>query len=309
MRQVAWGAFLLVGSFLTSPEGAHGQSTLETIWGDFKTAPGDVWYVWSAPARVDSDGVAPLVLFTGATLLVAANDATLQQWFREHPNSFVLQALEPFRQRNGLLSELGRNHKVMRGAAAGYVVGLVTGWDWLREASLGCAVGNTANALPRGLTYRLIARARPSGETDPYQFDFPGGDWAQHSFFGGHAANAFTCASFFAHRWDLGYAEPVVWILATGVSLGRTADEAHWMSDTVVGVGFGWAIGRMIARRYEERERERNRGGDTQLNATSAVLAVGAAAAAHRLRLDGLQVTPVETEQGTALLLSARLRF
>lgn len=79
------------------------------------------------------------------------------------------------------------------------------------------------------------------------------------------------------------------------------------MSDTVVGMGFGWAVGRMIARRYQARERER--GADTHLNATSAVVAVGAAAAAHRLRLDGFQVTPVEMEQGTALLLSARLRF
>ena len=257
MRRRVYGVFLLLG-LMASATGASAQSALETIWSDLKTAPGDVWYVWSGPARIGSDELAPLLVFTGATALVAANDAGIQRLFREHPNSVPLEALEPFRQRNGLLSELGRNHKVMRGAAAGYVVGLVTGWDWLREASFGCAVGNTSNALPRSAVYALVARTRPSGETDPYQFDFPGGgDWAEHSFFGGHAANAFTCASFFTHRWDLGYAAPVVWVLATGVAVGRTADEAHWASDTLVGMGFGWVIGRMLAERYQERDRAR----------------------------------------------------
>lgn len=238
-------------------------------------------------------------------MLVAANDAAIQEWVSDHPEVVAIEVLEPFRARHGLLSELGRNHKIMRGAAAGYVVGLVTGWDWLREASFGCAIGNTANGLARGAVYRIIARTRPSSTDDPYRFDVPGGDWEDHSFFGGHGANAFTCASFFANRWDLGYAEPVVWALATGVALGRMPDQAHWASDTLVGVGFGLVVGRMIATRYRHR--------DAQAAAEPARDA-GAAADEHdpdsrvepRLNLDLL---PLGTPDGLALMVSASVRF
>ena len=306
MRRMAYRALLLVGC-IASAEAAEAQSGFETIWSDLKTAPGDLWYVWSSPARVGSDDLGALALFTGGTLLVAVNDAAIQQAFRDHPNSVALHVLEPFRQRNGLLSELGRNHKIMRGAAAGYLIGLATGWDWLREASFGCALGNTANALPRSLTYELVSRTRPSGETDPYQFSVPGGDWSEHSFFGGHAANAFTCASFFTHRWDLGYAEPVVWVVAAGVAVGRTADEAHWASDTLVGIGFGWVIGHMIAERYEARDLERE--ADAGSGRSTLARVVAASAAAHGLRVAGLDARPIATRHGPAVLLSAGLRF
>ena len=289
---------LLVAALLASAGEARSQTALETVWSDLKTAPGDLWYVWSAPARIRSDDAPALLVFTGTTLLVGANDAGIQQWLREHPGSVPLAVVEPFRQRNGVLSELGRNHKVLRGAAAGYVVGLVTGWDWLREASFGCAVGNTANALPRSVVYRVVARRRPSGETDPYQWGVPGGDWADHSFFGGHAANAFTCASFFAHRWDLGYAEPVVWVLASGVAFGRVADDAHWASDTLVGAGFGWVIGRMVAQRYRSREIEGGAGSGATTDA-----------AVRQVRLEHLRVAPIATGRQTGLLFSAGIRF
>lgn len=126
-----------------------------------------------------------------------------------------------------------------------------------------------------------------------------------------HAANAFTCASFFAHRWDLGYAEPVVWALATGVSLGRMADDAHWASDTLVGMGFGWVIGRMIAQRYEERdaEREAEREAGAGTSVTAAAGAVAAAAAGNRLRLEGLEFAPIAGQQGAGVIVSASVRF
>lgn len=290
---------MLVLAVLPRPGEARAQSLLETFWSDLRTVPGDAWHVYSAPARVGSDDLPPLAAVAGGTLLLGVNDAAIQNWVREHSGTAVIVALEPFRSEHQLLSELGRNHKVMRGAAAGYAVGLVTGWDWLREASLGCAVGNASNSLVRSVVYRIVARRRPAGQTDPYQFAVPGGDWEDHSFFGGHGANAFTCASFVAHRWDLGHAEPLLWALASGVALARVADEAHWTSDAVVGIGFGWLIGRMLADRYVERDRARE--GDAARDASADQALNGL--------LESIRLAPVPGRATGAVLLTVDVRF
>lgn len=299
MRNARSRVLVLLLILLARPGAVRAQSIFETFWSDLQTVPGDMWHVYSAPGRLSADDVPVLTAFTGGTLLIAANDAAIQNWIRDHSGTAVIEVLEPFRSEHQALSELGRNHKIMRGAAAGYAVGLLTGWDWLREASFGCALSNTANALVRSGTYRLIARRRPAGETDPYQFGVPGGDWEDHSFFGGHGANAFSCASFLAHRFDLGYGEPIVWALASGVALARLPDEAHWASDAVVGVGFGWLVGRLVAERYLDRDRARQ---------GEATLPPQADPVAERID-ESLHLTPISSPVGPAVLLTLRLTF
>lgn len=300
----AVSALLLLA--ITTPLSA--QSVLETVWSDAKTVPGDLLHVWTAPARIDADDAPALVLFAGVTTLVAANDLAIQDWVRAHPSSAPIVLLEPFRHEHDALSRIGQNHWMLRGAAVGYVTGLATGQEWLRESALGCAVGNTANALPRKAVYALISRPRPSTSDDPYDVDVPGGAWAVHSFFGGHAANAFTCASFLAHRWDLGWGEPVVWLVAAGVAAARTADEAHWASDTLVGSAFGFMAGRIIAGRHLERAERADRDADPPTDGPrdgSSTPASGRAGPS----LDGLTLVPFRTGAGAGLLLGARIDF
>jgi len=296
---------LLTTALLALPHAGAAQSVAETVWSDVRTVPGDLLYVWSAPLRIDGDDLPPLLAFTSATAFVALNDLEIQEWMRSHQETGPIVLLEPFRNEHDALSRLGQNHWVLRGAGAGYVIGLATGQEWLREGALGCAVGNISNALPRKAVYSLVSRARPStNPDDPYDIDTPGGDWGVHSFFGGHAANAFTCASFIAHRFDMDWGEPVVWALATGVAVARTADEAHWMSDTVVGSAFGFMAGRLIAQRQLARhERDRDDDDDDEEDGASAH------DEAPRLRLDDLSVVPVHTADGTAIALGARVVF
>lgn len=299
-RRVLVGiAFTLLGAAL-APTPAGAQSALEILWADLGNVPGDLLHVWSAPARIGSDDLPPLAMFTGGTLLVAANDAAIEEWVDAHEGTAAIAALEPFRSEHALLSELGRNHIIMRGMAAGYALGLIGGWDWLREASFGCALGNTANGLVRKVAYRTVTRLRPSASDDPYSFDVPGGEWEAHSFFGGHAANAFTCASFFAHRWDLGAAEPVVWALASGVALARVPEDAHWASDTLIGIAFGYFVGRTIAERYAARGAET--GGDEASGGTAG----GTATPPARLQVGA---APIPSTHGMGLQLTARVRF
>ena len=130
----------------------------------------------------------------------------------------------------------------------------------LREAGWGCLAAWQASSSIRSLTYAVLARERPSVEnSDPNRIDVPGGDWNMHSFFGGHAANAVACATFWNSRFKMGIAEPVLYGAAAAISLGRMTDRRHWASDTWVGMAAGYAMGRSIAARYARRESRRER--------------------------------------------------
>jgi membrane-associated phospholipid phosphatase len=67
-----------------------------------------------------------------------------------------------------------------------------------------------------------------------------------------------ACASFFNHRFDLGYAEYAIYALATGIGIGRVADQRHCASDALVGGVFGFAIGKYVAERSQKRADRRD---------------------------------------------------
>jgi hypothetical protein len=54
----------------------------------------------------------------------------------------------------------------------------------------------------------------------------------------------------------MGIAEPFVYALAAGVGVGRMVDRRHWLSDTVLGIAFGYAAGREVAVRSSHREQK-----------------------------------------------------
>jgi hypothetical protein len=62
-----------------------------------------------------------------------------------------------------------------------------------------------------------------------------------------------ACVTFWNERFDLGWAEPVLWGVALGVGIGRVADRRHWASDTFIGMMYGYYIGRTVARRSRDR--------------------------------------------------------
>jgi hypothetical protein len=62
-----------------------------------------------------------------------------------------------------------------------------------------------------------------------------------------------ACASFLSHRFDLGWGAPVAYTIAGAVGVGRMVDRRHWLSDTMLGSFFGYAIGNTIAARSKAR--------------------------------------------------------
>jgi membrane-associated phospholipid phosphatase len=260
MRVRALRAFV-AGSALVAVAagGAWGQSLPRKVWNDVRWAAEDAFFLVSSPARGDAGDwktTAWVALATGAALVV---DDEVDRWIVEHPSSFALDAVDPFTEdHDAQLYDLGSGSLMVRISGVLYLAGLVFDSQALRDAGIGCATAEKTQSAIRHGIYKLVSRRRPeSANGDPFLISVPGGTWDDHSFFGGHGANAMTCASFWTRRFDLSYAEPIILGAALGVNVGRVADRKHWLSDALVGAVFGYAMGKGMADRQRGRADER----------------------------------------------------
>ncbi len=216
---------------------------------DLDDAVDDLFHVWSGPARIDSDDLAPLATVAGGTLVLGFLDGAVDDWIRDHPRSLPLRLTAPFREGRPL-EDVGRTHLMLPLSALLYLAGHLADDGALREAGLGCATANVATTVARTTFARIPGRLRPGGGRGPYAFrPFTFDDWDYRSLPGGHAANLVACTSFWTRRFDLGVGEPLLHALAVVVGLARMADGAHWASDTFFGLSMGWAVGSEVVRR------------------------------------------------------------
>jgi len=249
---------------------ADAQSVGRMVVDDVTNAARDFGAIWISPFR----GGPKDYLIAGAVLAGSAAlsplDDDVDRWAVRNRDRGVLDAIRPLR-RGGDFYSINKATPYVGGL---YLVGLATKHRGIRDGIFGCAAAYGANTTIRHqVVYRLIGRNRPDtirnrpegyvppGATqgDQYEFNFPANGYGDHSFPGGHVATMATCASFLSHRFELGLVEPVLAVLVTGMGVGRLADQGHWLSDQVVGVVFGYAVGREVARRQKRRlERERS---------------------------------------------------
>ena len=217
----------------------------------------DLGYIWASPFRADRRDWAVAAGTAGAFALLLPVDPHVDRWIVDHPRAAILEALAPFRE-SGPLVRLATARRLVPISIGLIVAGAATDRRGLREAGYGCIAGWGLSNTLRYAIYAGVARDRPSVSSgNQYGFRIPGGKWDQHAFPAGHAMNAFTCASFWSARFDLGAGEPVLYAVATMTSLARMADRRHWTSDTFVGAVVGVAVGRTIAASYGRRDAKR----------------------------------------------------
>jgi membrane-associated phospholipid phosphatase len=66
-----------------------------------------------------------------------------------------------------------------------------------------------------------------------------------------------SCVSYWSHRFDLGVAQPVPYAIAALIGFARVVDGAHWTSDTLLGMSWGFAVGKAVAAESRDREVDR----------------------------------------------------
>ena len=248
MHRLSWAA-LFAGIAASTPLAGQERS----VGGDLKDIWSDARFIVGAPTHPSSDDLLTAAVLGGIAGGLLLLDEPLHRWISNDPR--VAKVLRPFDE-SGPVAIMGRTWFFLLPLSVGfYGAGHAFDSDDLRDAGLGCATANLTTTLTRSAVALLIGRDRPGVESGPFQFELLAfGDWDRRSFPGGHASNIMSCASFFAHRFDLGIAEPAVWALAGGVGAARILDDAHWASDTFVGMAYGYAVGRNVAYRSRSRD-------------------------------------------------------
>lgn len=260
---------LVIITSMCAPAIAGAQNIGSRFWYDLKHGVRDMFAVWASPVQGDGrDYLTAGLVLTGVGLSSLA-DEKVGDWARDHKGSALLTASKPFQASEDMLINAGSGHWIMRGATGMYLVGLISKSRGLRDAGMGCIAAEQAQALPRVLgVYKLVSRERPlvvevvDGDSitrpgDPHAISAPGKNtWYDNSFWGGHVANFAACISFWTYRFHLSYAEPVLWLAVAGMGVARIADQAHWLSDQLLGTAVGIAAGKYVADRSLSRRRK-----------------------------------------------------
>ena len=243
---------------------APAQSVGRMLADDFTWAAQDIGRIYLSPFRASGRDYLIAGGVLGASALLSPWDDNVDRWALANRDRGILDAIKPFRS-GGDLYSLNKATPYVIGL---YAIGIATKHRGIRDGVLGCAAAYTANTTIRHqIVYRLLGRNRPDtvrnrppGETGPparqgdqYEFTTFSNDWKDHSFPGGHVATMATCASFFSHRYDARYIDPALIALVAAMGVGRIADRGHWLSDQTVGIAFGYAVGREVARRQLQR--------------------------------------------------------
>lgn len=247
-------SFIIGAVLVSAARGGHGQG-LGPERRDLQHLTGDVWAAWTSPARVDRKELEYFGASAAAFAIVFPHDSSIAAWMATHPRSGFMQALKPMRDSSAIpLYVLPLEQYLLPLSALTYAAGRLSHDAALRDAGLGCITAHLSATGFRELGYYLVARSRPSVTPDATQISFPGGpNWNEHAFVAGHIANAMSCASFLAHRFQSPLGAVIVYGYSTAVGLGRMADRWHWASDTIAAAILGYVSGRFVAERQLDR--------------------------------------------------------
>ena len=250
-------AILLLG-LSSALEAAGAQGGFGSEKADIGDFTGDIWAIWTSPARMRSRDALAVAATLGSAAVVSRIDSSAYVWMQGHENTFVMKLLTPIREGARLSAyEFGSGQYLLPTSAALYIAGRLSRSANLRDAGLGCAAGHLSSLGLRQVTFRTVSRGRPKVSPSPFKFGVPGSsDWSWQSFYSGHISNSMACASFLTHRYALGIAEPLPYIFSLGIGVGRLADGHHWVSDMVVGAVVGFAVGKALAERQLARKGE-----------------------------------------------------
>jgi membrane-associated phospholipid phosphatase len=227
--QVNQPTFLPVGQ---DPENRLGTSFIKHLAFDQKQ-------FWTAPFRMDRQGVelfAPFVAFTGGLM---AGDAWISRQIPADPSQI---------NRSKDISDYA-TYSLAGAAGASYLLGQFTHNDHLSETGFLAGEAALNSTAVTYLFQTMTQRPRPFEDNGNGTF-FRGGS----SFPSEHAAIAWSVAGVIAHEYPGTLTKIAAYGLASAVTLTRVTGKQHFSSDAVVGSALGWYFARQVYRAHHDPE-------------------------------------------------------
>ncbi len=224
-----------------------------------KTFLDDGVEIWTAPFRMKWKHVALAGATLAATAVLVANDESIYRSFRDYRDRH--RWVRTWSPRATRLGEFAWPWGISAAFVAG---GLALGDNYARNTGWLAMEAMLHSGLVVQLGKHLAGRQRPSYENGVDRWHGPAaffkryqeGDTFSHydAFPSGHTVTAFSLATVIASRYPRPFLVPLLgYAAAAACGLSRLTEDAHWMSDVLVGAVVGYAVGRMVVRNQKKR--------------------------------------------------------
>ena len=235
------------GSYIDIPWGNGFEGNADVTLGAryFLSYGPDLGHVLLSPTSWTSSDWAKFGVVAGLAAAVSDNDVNIQRWVqrtRGKGSDTIARFAQP----------LGNGRYVFPSLGLAYCYGRIFGDEKLERASLlGIESALVSSAVTGGIKY-LAHKHRPlylaAGEDD-VPWSGPAFDGEDLSFPSGHTTVSFAVATVMASEYrDHRIVPPVAYGLASLVAFSRVNDNAHWLSDVIVGAAIGHFTAEAIER-------------------------------------------------------------
>jgi len=216
----------------------------------------DQKHIWTSPFRIKKKDLFYLVpIALAATTAMVYDEDIHRNIMQFKTNNAWVKDVSPVFTNGGEIPVVGGI------SAAFYIAGFVFKDDKAMQtgAIAGYALVNSAVVVT---VLKMIAgRQRPRVDASNTWHPFPeslkqinGASTDLYtSFPSGHSIAAFTVATVIAEQYKETKIIPILmYSLAAGVALSRTTENAHWLSDVMIGSALGYGIGKYMAKNHAQ---------------------------------------------------------
>jgi membrane-associated phospholipid phosphatase len=219
------------------------------LWYGVKTGFSDLGYIYSSPARINTNSA----LWVGGILalggVIFAYDQEIYNAFKRNQDHALYK---PIREVGEFFEPLGYMGFTNKYYFSALVLGYLTGYRPLLYFSVDILEAYFIAGLFKNGANVLVGRRRPAYGEGPYSFKFADGT----SFPSGHALNVVQLARTLSHHIRFLPVQVAAYGIAATVCLERITSDAHWPSDVYVGAVFGWAVAAEVLRLNDKRRIE-----------------------------------------------------
>ncbi|HSP33913.1 MAG TPA: phosphatase PAP2 family protein [Thermoanaerobaculia bacterium] len=241
-RAVVLTSFLLLANPLLAGDGTRTRKLAHSIATEVRQYGHDFKAMTLAPLRWDAQRWTRFGEGVGAVAVLYAADRPLYDAVQRNRSSFTndfAKVVTPFG---------GRRAEYI--SALMIITGSMTHDFTMRDAGRDSLESEIwAGGIVTPLLKLTFGRARPSQQKGTHSFQPFNSSY--QSFPSGHSTNAWAFATAIAGHYDGWVVPTIVYSIASGVSMSRVNDRAHFPSDVLAGALISRTIARSIVARHQ----------------------------------------------------------
>ena len=249
MRFAITGA-IMVGILVVGAPTAQASDPSRLSTGYFKGLVSHTTSVLTSPLAWHSSNWIRLTLIMSIATIAADDEEELQAWVQKRRNTNTDRIA-------GFVRPFGDGKYTMPALATLYAYGHFADNTKARRTALLGVESFIINGVLTGIIKHVTHKHRPApGNLDDVRWDGPDAGVANRAFPSGHTSSAFAVATVVASEYeDTGLVGPLAYGAATLCGLSRMNDNAHWLSDVIIGAALGHFTARAVMGMHGRPER------------------------------------------------------